>query len=464
MKRILYAFFLILILANFSFSQKNFSLYNLYGTPQATTVNPSFMPKNKIYISLPLGMTTIGVSNSGFSFNDLFTKRSDDSLIVNTESVVAGLAKRNIFAVENSIELLGLGVKVKGTYFNLAVNTKLQTNFIYPKDLLKFALEGNGKNYIGKRASLDGLGYNLNAFTEIAFGATHQINDKLSIGGRLKFLSGIANVTTRESKLGIYTDPETFAITIDGSAEINSSNISQFYTDTVSSGNAQLKNLVPNAYNFENFGIGMDLGASFKMNEKVTLSASIIDLGTIRWKSNTTSYKTNQFSYTFDGIDLKQYFNSDSSSGNGFENLRDSIEKAFNYEESSAPYSTSLYTKFYIAGNYWFNNSINVGAIVLSEFIKGRYNPGISLSASALVNNWLSATINYSIFNKTYTNIGVGVSIKGGPVQFFILSDNILGFANVLNTKSLHLTAGLSMSITKREKSKRIGETQIQTP
>ncbi|MGV3631086.1 MAG: DUF5723 family protein [Bacteroidota bacterium] len=449
---------LVLLSGSLVFGQKNFSLYNLKGTPQAIYVNPSFLPKSKLYISLPLGMMNVGLSNSGFSFNDLFTKRSDDSLVINTQGVIDGLDDLNYFNVENSIEFLGLGMKIKDMYLNFNISSKVQANFIYPKGLLQFALEGNGKNYIGQRASLDGIGINLNAYTELGFGVSKQINDKLTIGGRLKFLSGIANITTRETRLGIYTDPTTYALTIDGFADISSSNISQFYEDTVSSMETKLKNLQSSILSFANKGIGVDLGATYKVSDKLSVNASLVDLGSIRWSNNVTSYKTDEFEYTFEGIDLNEYFDEqdqDSASNRMLDDLKDTIPKMFNYEENNDAYSTSLYTKFYIGANYELTKAFNVGGVIINEFVKGKYRPGISVAANVSLKNWLCATLNYSIYNRTYSNIGVGLSLKGGPVQFYVMTDNVLAFTNILNAKNVNVTGGMSIFIKERDKKKK---------
>ncbi len=449
---------LTLLSGNLLFGQKNLSLYNLRGTPQAVYTNAAFMPKSKFYLSLPLGMMNVGLSNSGFSFNDLFTKRSDDSLVINTQGVIDGLNKLNYLTAENSIEFFGIGMKVKDLYLNFNVSSKVQANFIYPKTLLQFALEGNGKNFIGERASLDGIGINLNAYTEVGFGVTKEINDKLAVGARLKFLSGIANIHTRETRLGIYTDPTTYALTIDGFADISSSNISQFYEDTVSSTQTKMKDLQSSILNFSNKGVGLDVGATYKVSDKLSVNASLVDLGSIRWSNNVTSYKTDEFEYTFEGVDLNEYFKeeNDTTEGNRMlEDLKDTIPKMFNYEENNEAYSTSLYTKFYIGGNYQLTKSINVGALLLNEFVKGKYRPAFALSANASLKSWLAATVNYSIYNGSFANVGVGLSLRGGPIQFYVMTDNVLAFMNILNARTVNLTGGMSIFIKERDKKKK---------
>lgn len=439
-------------LATFSLAQKNLSLYQMNGLPQSIQANPSFLPKSKLYLNLPIGFATVGITNSGFSFNDAFTKRADDSLQINTQQVVDNLAALNLFNAETSYDLIGVGFKLNDLYVNFTSTFKFQTNFLYPKDLLKFALEGNGKNYIGQRASLDGLGINLNSYVEYAFGVTKEIDKKLTVGGRFKLISGIANFQTKKSKLGIYTDPEDFSITIDGDAEINSSNFGQFLDSTGTK--MEASDYISNFAKFKNKGIGIDLGATYILNDKITLSASVVDLGSIRWTTNITSYKAN-IDYKFEGFYLNDYFDSTSTTKTPGERMSDTISSIFNHNKNTDAYSTALTSKIYLGGSYVLTKQITGNVLVMSQFIKGQLIPAFSLGTTFKLKSWLNASVNYSIFNKTYTNVGVGFSIKGGPVQFYVISDNILAFINPLNARSLQIAGGLSLNISGRDKEKK---------
>jgi hypothetical protein len=442
--------FLIVFGVSSFFAQKNFSLYNLKGTPQAFYVNPSFTPKSKLYLSMPIGFINLGASNSGFSFNELFVKRADDSLAINTEGVVEGLNKNNFFSIESQIEVLGFGFKLNDLYLNFSASNRFQFNINYPKDLLQLALEGNGKSFIGERASFDGLGVNLNSYMEYAVGASKEIGDKLNVGARVKFISGIANVNTKKTEIGLYTDPESFALTLDGEAEIQSAN-SLYYLDSTAILDQQ--NIINNSLKFANKGLGFDFGATYKINDKISVNASVIDLGFISWKTNVSNYKTDKINFLFEGVDVNELINdSTADPANRFE---DTLTKIFNYEVNQESYSTSLNTKIYLGANYQLTKQLNAGALLFNEFIKGKYRAGFSLSMNASLKNWLSTTINYTIYNGSFSNIGFGLSLKGGPIQFFIMSDNVLSLIKPFDARNFHICGGLSINIGGKEKKKK---------
>lgn len=430
------------------FAQKNFSLYQMKGIPQAINVNPAFMPKAKMYFSLPIGMINVGVSNSAFSFNDLFTKRADDSLAVNSDNIIGKLKDRNILSFDMQQEVFGFGVKLNESWFSFSAVNRLKFNFLYPGDLIKLGIQGNGA-FLNERASFDDLGINLSSYMEYNLGYARKIGDMFQVGGRLKLLSGIANINTRKTKLGLFTDPETFALTIDGSAEVNTANIDPFFSDSSFSANS----LASSAFNFSNMGIGLDLGGTWKMNEKVTLSLSAVDLGSITWKTNTKNFIVNDINYTFDGVDLNRYFSD--SSDVIMDELSDTLEKIFQHEENTQLYRTGLNSKFYIGASYEFTKSFSASALIFSEVIKTKYVPGLTLSGNAVIKDWLVATVNYTMYNNTFANLGLGLSLRGGPIQFYVMTDNVLGFINPLATKSLHLCGGMSILIRdKGEKTK----------
>jgi outer membrane protein OmpA-like peptidoglycan-associated protein len=444
MRSLLLLTYLFLFLPIITFGQQNLTLYGMKDLSQAFYLNPGFNQKNRVYISLPLGIQTIGLNNSGFSLHNLLEKTADDSLIIRPEMAIEKMGRRNFLAFEQSSELVGFGFKVKKkNYFSFNASIRSNTILSYPRNLIQFLVEGNGSDaFLGNRTSLDGLGIYGSAFSEYAFGYNRSVSNKLSIGGRLKILSGIANVHTLNSELGVTTNSETFDISIDGQMALQSSNAIHF----LDSSNAQnaLKTLINSAYDFKNIGIGIDAGANYKLNNGLEFSASILDLGLIKWKTNTKNYESANVDYTFRGVDLNAVIFDSLDVG---KHLSDTLQKVFGYSSNNESYTTSLFTRFYLGSVYNINNTFSSSFTLHNQLMANRLRTGAAIAMNMHIRNWLNFSVNYSAFGRSFRNIGLGLSLKGGPLQFFLVSDNILAFINPANAKNLHLSFGLNLSI-----------------
>jgi hypothetical protein len=450
MKRLVFLLYLILSLVGFS--QKNLTLFNMRGIPQAVYVNPSFMPQARFYLSLPLGMQNFSVSNSGFVYDDLIKKNADGKNVFNSEKVLSVLEQKNVLTLNAQQELLGVGVKILGFYFNANISHRFNFNFIYPKDLVQFVVEGNGKNLLDKRASLDGLGVNLASYMEYGIGVTKEIGNRFSVGGRVKALSGVANIHTRKSNLGIYTDPTTFDITIDGGAEFNSSNVNGLFAESTRS--AALKSLPSSAFDFKNSGVGFDLGFSFKTNNNLTLTASIIDLGSITWNKDVKTYIQKDFNFTFRGVDFNQFLADTTKTPT--KALSDTLQAIFQQETNTASYKTGIGTKYYVGAFYNFTKKISVSALMYSQILSRTYIPGVTVGLNAGFMRILTANVNYSYANNSWNNLGLGLSLKLGMVQTYVITDNIFGFISPNKSKLANICFGVSIWLSDKKLGKKI--------
>src|SRR6185312_2047695 len=81
-----------------------------------------------------------------------------------------------------------------------------------------------------------------------------------------------------------------------------------------------------------NTGFGFDLGATFKPFDKLTLAASLVDIGAIKWTNNTYQYTLDKSkaNYTFEGVDISKLIEGHSDYG---KNLADSIQNKFKPDE-----------------------------------------------------------------------------------------------------------------------------------
>ncbi|HET6245752.1 MAG: hypothetical protein H0V01_05035 [Bacteroidetes bacterium] len=406
--------------------------------PQVIYTNPSFIPDSRINVGLPfISSNYFSISNSGFTYNNLF----------NVDNLIKNMGKRNYFTTNLHIDFLSVGVALKDNYFSINITEKVSSRFTYPKALFQLVWEGNGQELLGTRANMDGLGYDFMHHREYAFGFARKFNDNLTFGARAKYLTGFQNIYTKTSRIGLTTDEVTFDLVADGEMQINTSGVKSIYeADGSYNGISAFKASGNN-------GVSLDLGGSFKYSDKIGFSIAVLDLGFINWKNDIKNYKQDEFEFVFRGVSLNELISKGDSTGETvIEALIDSLENTFVLDESEESYTTWLNTRILLGGTYKLTENHTAGALVYTEFIKGRMRSSLTLSMNTKIKKWLSASASYSMYNRSWTNIGLGFSVNAGPVQFYAVTDNVLAPIIPQAVKNAHIRFGLVATIGRKTK------------
>jgi len=291
--------------------------------PQNHLMNPALRPSNTLYIGLPVisGMY-VGMNNNFINYSDVFhTSSKSDSVYsfleseASTDAFLDKLNKKNSLSPQVTLPLLGIGFSSKnGLYFFLDINERIEGNFVLPGDLIEFALKGNG-GFVGDEIDLSSFRMDVKYYREFGITVSKEITNKLRIGIRPKLFTGVFSSRFENRSLGIEIN-EDFSHTINADFTANFSGPFSVYTNKA----GNLDSLVFdddyftsfNAFaSFENRGLGIDLGATYKLlNDKVMVSASLTDLGYIRWKKDVTNLTTkgvNQNSFHANRTDIDTY-------------------------------------------------------------------------------------------------------------------------------------------------------------
>lgn len=451
---------LALVLSLASIAQNDHTLYYMNQAQQVTYTNPSSFPAAKfnLNMALPLLMmpsTYVAVSNSGFVLNDLLVEEND-SLSINMDNFINQLKRKNFLTADFQIDLLNFGFRVKEkNYFGLNISSKFSSTLTYPKDMFNLLWNGNGKDLLGERASFDGLGFDAMLYNELGLHYARKLmDDKLTVGGRVKFLSGLANINTAKSVIGVTTNEKTFDLDFDADMLIQTSGY-----DTTLLDSAGLKNLMNSGRNGK--GTALDFGVTYRVTDKIGVSGSITDLGSIKWTKNVTNYSFNG-NFSFTGLDLlgvltkadTSQVSANTDSTDAFAQVVDSVKASFVFEKNNNAYRTSLGPRIYLGASYDVTHNHTVGFLYYNTFQKGRMRNGITLSWNTRVRRWLSASVSYSMYNRGYTNLGFGFIVNGGPFQFHFISDNILWAVSPGNFRNAHARVGINWSIGRKEKDK----------
>ena len=110
------------------------------------------------------------------------------------------------------------------------------------------------------------------------------------------------------------------------------------------------------------------LGANYELNEKIAFSASLLDLGAIKWDTENANFVSNEVNFKFEGVDLNQYLND--STYSFVDAISDTLNKVFDGYENSDSYISGLYTRFYLGSTYKVSKSFTFGATLYNEIIK----------------------------------------------------------------------------------------------
>jgi outer membrane protein OmpA-like peptidoglycan-associated protein len=367
------------------------------------------------------------------------SKKTNDTVYINGNNVLNTLNKNNFFQGA-FIPDITLGVGIKKGYFMVGVRENISINVSAPYDIFEFLIKGNATAAkIGQEQKIGDFRISAMHYREYFASGSYQILPKWQVGLRLKYLVGFENISTQKSDISITTDPNTYAMTLKGQYQINSSGLTKNHLDKYE--NSPF-------FHTQNTGFGIDLGAIYQHSDKLKLSASINELGFISWKENNKTIKNKNAnnSYTFEGIDL--YNLSSNNNRNYIDNLVDSIRQRFDFEETSntQSYSTSLNTRMMLAGAYKPIKNIEVGGVLGVQVLNNILLPSISAFSRFDVFKILQLQVNYQVNQTSFTNFGLGLAANLGPIQYYLMSDNALGTSFApLNTKNITVRTGINV-------------------
>jgi len=440
-------FVLICLLGQGVAAQQDISLYTLNNVFQQSYINPAYLPKSSVNVGLPvISSIYFNGSNTGFPLGRFLSPNGGRK--VDIDKMINNLSKNNLLAADFNTDLLSLGIKIKSTYLSFSFSEVFNMNFVYPKDFFVFLFKGNGdEELLGRRANFDGLAFNMNLYHQAALGLSIPVGEKFRAGARVKYLMGLLNVTTTKSKLGVTTGADNFALTLDGALALKTSGFGLINSEDAAKV-AQERLLNPGT----NTGLALDLGAEYFFTDRITFSASLLNMGYIKWTNDVKNFENDDINYTFSGINVQNFGSTDFTKE--LQDKLDTLSERVKFKESTDAYSARLNPQVIVAGNLAVNDYNSVGAIVRSELIGKILRPSASFYYQFKVNHWLGATVNYSYLNKSLVNIGGGFCVKLLPFQFYIASDNVLAPLALITAKGVQLRAGINLAFGGKEPKK----------
>jgi hypothetical protein len=115
-------------------------------------------------------------------------------------------------------------------------------------------------------------------------------------------------------------------------------------------------------------------------------------------------------------------------------------------------YTTMLPTTFYVGGEYVLNPKLQLGLLYRGEIFKKNYAQSGTIYLNAPVASWVSLHASYTIANRTFDNIGAGLTLRGGPLLWYFACDNVLGAIIPARARMTNIRMGLNFLFDYKQK------------
>lgn len=421
------------------------SAYFMDGYSFRHELNPAFMGERN-YFSIPvLGNYDIALfSNVGVDKFLYKTQPGSQYKLTTFMSPTVGanefldkLATNNHINANFDMTILSTGFRAFKGFNTISIGVHTDMGINLPKDLFRFMKLGQtGED---TRYNFKDVKANATAYAEIGLGHSHKINDKLTIGAKLKFLVGLANVTAHIKNMDVRMGKEQWHISANGEVQMAAGSGLKVPTKAESGADydtpedadlIEWGDIDYDSFGIAGYGFGVDLGATYQLLPDLQLSAAVTDLGFMNWKDAVTA-KTGKGEWTFDGFDniaIKddQLGYEENKLSEQLDRMWDDLQDVVNFHrDSNKGYKKMLNATIRVGAEYTmpFYRGLT-GGFLFSSYIAGcqSWQEG-RFYANVKPCRWFDCTVNYGA--STYgSSFGWMLNFHPKGFNFFVGSDH----------------------------------------
>lgn len=496
--------FVIMLVCTFSANAQFLrTSYFMEGTHYRQQLNPALTP-TKGYFNLPvIGAVNATVGSSSLGYQDIIDIIDDGDDFYTEPDFMNRLKENNNLNVNFSTEILSAGWYKGKNFWSFNVGFRTDIGAKLTKNMFNFLneMETIEENWRNSNYDISNQELNINAYVEVGLGLSRQITSRLTVGARVKALVGAGNMKLNlnnvamsanlpsDSRINQLQNPEYLStLNADDITKLRNE-INNYHANLAVDAHLESSfkglNLIKEEgqdyisdFEFESkdmgiagYGFGIDLGASYKILDNLTVSASILDLGFISWsKSSTQIANAEAASFEMKGSDYTAGIDPNDIPGTvtAIEtNIKDLQRDADQYmgrvsggdvldydmlqlrtEEASKSRKSRLASTLVVGAEYgFFNNKLAVGALSTTRFVQPEALTELTFSANYRPKSWFNLAVSYSVIQSAGKSFGLG--LKLGPL--FVGTDYMfLG----KNSNSVNGFVGISIPLGGRKTSK----------
>ena len=447
-------------------------LYDFDHLPQNLLLNPGTEVNYDKHFGVPLLSNLyldFGSSNKNVYYNSMIKEGEDRSdALRNLHDL--GLTPGEVFIFNQQIEVFSGGIRLKDPsyYLSFGMYQQIDGFSAYPTDFVSLFLNGddpdrNGIPLFEERYSASHVNTSVQMLGVFHVGLNKTLNNKLTLGARLKILSGSFGLESSMNQgtyyLSYLLSDELYIHNYEYmNVRLNTSGLLNSFD--LSSDLGEPAELISGLFFLNgSMGLAADFGFSYQLNENIKITGSVLDIGMTRFNHKLTTIEfedaqiaTEDYYLPFEGNEL-DYWQSLNVLG---EIPLETSEKG--YAHFRAP-KVNASVRYDMKRKVKAENSVfrNVRADMASDFLTSsfgmqvftEFRPRVPLWAitgfySRELTRYLNAKVTYTIDRFSATNLGLGASVHVKSFNFYTALDNLLALPNIKNSNYQSFQVGMN--------------------
>lgn len=397
--------------------------YFMESATNRTQLNPALQP-NRGYVNIPLfGSLNASTSSNSLSTGDVVDVIGGGDSFYKSDAFINQLSTNNRMNVSLNTDLVSFGFYRGKGFWSANIGLRADIDASIPKSMFQYlqSIDSSEPAWAdGKGVDIRGQKLNMSVFTEMGVGYSRPINDRLTVGGKVKFLLGMANMKMDVNQMTIqgnlpswdeasdhFNDPSYWVgkeAVIRTDARLEAS-LKGFELSTDKDG--MIEDFDMNGFGIAGYGGAIDLGATYKVLDNLTVSAAVIDLGFISYSKNSTTVASADADDRYNESNYQDFL-SRTEGGTVFD--FDLI--GFHTGDATKSRVTSLASTLVFGGEYGFlNNQLSAGLLSTTRFGRLRTVSELTLSANYRPKSWLNATFSYSMIQSQGKSFGLAFKV-----------------------------------------------------
>ena len=388
-------------------------------------LNPANLP-SRGYVNVPaLGMFNASAYTNSLGTQDFIDMFDAGDDFWDSPSFNKNLKDMNKASISLNTDIISFGFYRKNAFWSFNIGLRTDVEGAFPRGLFDFLRDMPGDDltdWNNQHFQFSEQELAVNAYVEVGVGYARPIGDRLTVGGKFNFLLGAGNLNLSINNVNI-----------------SSNNL--YDSDDLISEDGYVDDVEYNNFGISGYGAGIDLGATYRLLDNLTLSAAVLDLGFIKWSkssSNVIQASTNEH---YDANNVGDFI--DRVSGGDVIDL-DLLQMQEDGEKKAR--TTRLPTTLVLGGEYsFFNDKLSAGILSTTRWGKDNTLSELTFSANFRPARALNLALSYSMLQTAGKSFGFG--IKLGPLMvgtdYMYLGEN---------SRSVNAYLGLSFSMGKSRK------------